>query len=158
MKVKVLIFVLLLLMSTAYADNFRLQLSLFNPVQIYSETESIKGARLNIYGKNHSLQGFDLGFINHLGAGNSKALQWGLIGNFAEGNFEGVQFSDIFNVSTKSMTGIQLSPINYAENTEGLQFGIINFARSMHGVQLGLINIIQNGGVLPIMPFVNWDL
>jgi hypothetical protein len=27
----------------------------------------------------------------------------------------------------------------------------------MEGVQLGLVNIIQEGGVLPVMPLVNWS-
>jgi hypothetical protein len=158
MKTKLLILFLLVMMDSIFASDYKVQLSLFNPVQLYPETESIHGLRLNVYGKNQSLKGFDIGFLNHLGKGQSKALQWGFIGNISDGNFEGVQFSDIFNISQKTLTGAQLSPFNYANHTEGIQFGLINFSKSLNGVQLGLINIIQEGGVLPIMPFINWDL
>ncbi len=157
MKFKILVILVLAMASSLASETFKFQLALFNPVQIHSEEVSIKGARLNIYGKNKSLTGFDFGIVNHLGTGSSKALQIGWLGNIVEGDFEGVQYADLFNYSSSSLSGAQISAINISNDMEGLQFGLINFSDSIHGVQLGLLNFISEGGVLPIMPFINWD-
>ena len=54
--------------------------------------------------------------------------------------------------------GVQIGMVNHSPNYRGLQLGIVNYAERMNGVQVGLVNIIRFGGVLPVMPFVNWSL
>ena len=50
----------------AAADTMPIQLSLFTPVQIFSDTTSIAGFRFNLlYGRNADMTGFDLGLVNH---------------------------------------------------------------------------------------------
>ena len=141
------------LSGLSYADS-RLQLALFNPIQLRAESESITGLRLNfIYGKNSSLTGIDLGLVNHL-TGSATAIQWGFIG-INEGSFTGWQDNTI-NITRSSFTGIQTGFYSSAENMTGIQFGIINYAGSMTGVQIGLLNIIRQGGAFPMMVIVNW--
>ena len=68
--------VLALVPADGLTEEKAVQLSLFNPLQIRPEDTSIKYFRFNlIYGKNTSLVGLDLGLVNHLTAGESKALR-----------------------------------------------------------------------------------
>ena len=47
------------------AQEKPIQLSLFNPVQIVPEDQSVKGFRFNlIYGKNATVTGLDIGLVN----------------------------------------------------------------------------------------------
>lgn len=65
--------------TAAAQDEKFINLSLFNPVQIYDETQSIKGIRLTaFYSKNANVTGFDWGWF---------ALSQ------VTGDFKGVQFS-----------------------------------------------------------------
>ena len=63
-SVSVLILVFSLSFSyKTFAQEKPVQLSLFNPIQLYGENTSIVGIRINIlYGKNSSVTGLDLGF------------------------------------------------------------------------------------------------
>ncbi len=138
-----------------YSDTESIQLSLFNPVQLHPESADIRGVRLNIYGKNHSLTGIDLGFFNQLDNGNSTGFQWGLL-NMVSGSYSGFQLSEGLNY-TANMEGVQFGPANYAENMLGLQVGLINYASSITGAQIGIINIIENNGFLPAFIIFNFS-
>jgi hypothetical protein len=150
----------LLVLSTAsapaLAEEKPVQLSLFTPIQIVPEQDSVTALRLNlIYGRNASVQGFDLGVINHTTTGLSKGVGIGVV-NLADADFLGFQYSFV-NVTKNDFEGFQWGFVNYAVNCRGLQLGFFNYAEKMHGLQIGLINMIGEGGVLPVLPIVNWS-
>ncbi len=169
MKTKIILIVIAIaaLANVGMAQNF-IQLSLFPPAQIVPEDEGVTGLRLNIYGKNTSLQGLDFGFVHHL-TEPSMGFQHGLVGynesdftgwqeNFVsitKGNFTGLQGGALNKA--KSAAGIQYGIINLAGSMEGIQFGIFNQAENMEGIQIGIINVIENNGFMPIFPIVNWS-
>ncbi|MBT8387148.1 MAG: hypothetical protein KJO12_07020, partial [Ignavibacteria bacterium] len=67
-----------------------IQLSLFNPIQIFPESSSIAGFRFNlIYGKNANVTGLDLGLVNQT-TGTQTGVQWGGL-NLNDGGFKGWQ-------------------------------------------------------------------
>lgn len=157
-KIILLISVLVLLVASmpASAEEKPVQLSLFNPIQIVPEEDSISALRFNlIYGKNASVKGLDLGLINHTTSGLSKGLSVAFV-SLAEADFLGVQYSFV-NVTKNEFEGFQWGFVNYAVNCRGLQLGFFNYAETMHGLQIGLINVIREGGVLPVLPIVNWS-
>ena len=81
--------------SISHSQEQSIQLSLFNPIQIVPEHQSISGFRSNlIYGKNANVTGFDLGLVNH-----STGLQ------------NGVQFGGV-NVTDGGVTGWQAGFVN----------------------------------------------
>jgi len=145
------------------------QISIFPPLQLVDESEAVRGLRLSIYGKNTSMTGLDLGFVHHT-TGSFEGIQLGWVG-FTEGNARGVQWTGI-NITKGDLEGVQLGLVNSAAGGEGFQWGafnhtrnfrglqlaLVNYAEALNGVQIGLINIIREGGVLPVMPFVNWSL
>ena len=164
----VLAVITILLFSNAALAEEPVQLALFNPYQLLSEDESIRGVRLNlIYGKNDSLTGGDFGLFNHLTA-PSIGVQWGVVG-FCESDFSGAQANFVcvvkgsflgfqsggFNYSGNA-TGLQFGFVNYTERMEGVQLGFVNYAESMNGIQIGLVNIILQGSKYPVFPLVNW--
>ena len=138
------------------AQDNPFQLSLFNPVQIVPEHESINGVRLNlIYTKNANVTGFDMGLVN-VTTGKQLGVQWGGI-NITDGGFTGWQ-SSFVNVSKGNFVGLQTSWVNYHGGYfNGLQLSIVNYAETLKGLQLGLINIIGKGGFLPVFPIFNFD-
>jgi uncharacterized protein YjbI with pentapeptide repeats len=142
--------------SVISAQEKPIQLSLFNPVQIFPENTSIAGLRLNlIYGKNANVSGLDLGLINHT-TGNQAGIQLGGV-NITNGDFKGWQWSWI-NVSHSNFLGLQMGLVNYHQgHFNGLQFSVVNYAETMKGLQLGLINIIKEGGFLPFFIIFNFD-
>jgi hypothetical protein len=152
-----LIFSLLIsLPSVIYAQEKPIQLSLFNPIQIFPENTSIAGLRLNlIYGKNANVLGLDLGLVNQT-TGSQSGVQWGAV-NLTDGGFKGWQ-SGYVNVSHGSSLGLQTGFVNYHSGYfNGLQFSVVNYAETLKGLQLGLINIIGKGGFLPFMIIFNFD-
>ena len=79
-----------LLSTPAAADGRPIQLSLFNPVQIFPADDSVAGVRLNlIYGVNENVSGLDLGLVNHT-RGNGSGIQWGPV-SLTDGGFTGWQ-------------------------------------------------------------------
>lgn len=147
------------------------QVSLLAPIQAFPEEDAIRGIRLSfLYGRNVSMTGFDLGLVSHT-TREFLGVQFGLVGvaegsftglqgtavNVVQGDFEGLQWGFVNSVETGR--GVQIAPaVNHARNFRGLQFGLVNYAETMNGIQLGLVNIIVHGGVLPVMPLVNWSL
>lgn len=142
--------------SISYSQEQSIQLSLFNPIQIVPESQSVSGFRFNlIYGKNANVTGFDLGLVNE-STGLQKGVQWGIV-NLTDGGVIGWQ-AGFVNLSKGFSEGLQTGSVNYHQgHFKGLQFAIVNYAATLHGLQLGLINIIGEGGFLPVFPFFNFD-
>ncbi len=140
----------------SHAAEKAVNLSLFTPISIAKETDSVTAFRFNLlYGKNTSVQVFDLGLVNHTTSGLSKGLQWGAV-NIAEGDFKGLQLATV-NYNAGSFEGVQWGVVNHTMNGDGLQFGFVNYAKKIHGLQIGVINIISQDGFLPVFPIVNWS-
>jgi len=154
--------------SSAQEDH-PIQLSLVTPIQIVPEDEAVRGVRINLlYGRNTFMTGFDYGLVNHtvrdflgvglglvnLADGDATGVHWGLV-NITQGAFEGLQWGGVNSAGRGH--GAQIGVVNHLRNHRGLQFGLVNYAERMHGVQVGLVNIIKTGGVLPVMPLVNWS-
>jgi hypothetical protein len=134
-----------------------IQLSLFNPIQIVPEGESVNGIRLNlIYTKNANVTGFDMGLVNQT-TGSQLGVQWGGV-NLTDGGFSGWQ-AGFVNISKGSSVGLQSSwAVNYhGGHINGLQLALVNYSTTIEGLQLGLINIIGSGGFLPVFPIFNFD-
>lgn len=140
----------------AFAGEKPVNLSLFTPVSIAKEGDSVTAFRFNlIYGKNTSVQYVDLGLVNHTTSGLSKGLQWGAV-NYGEADFKGVQLSAV-NIQKGNFEGFAWGWVNSAGSARGFQLGFVNVAQKMHGIQVGLINIIKVDGQFPFFPIVNWS-
>jgi hypothetical protein len=151
-------------------DGEVFQLALIAPIQFRDESLSIRLLRLNlIYGRNVSVQGLDIGLINHCTGGTSLGLQYGLVG-YIEGNFVGWQTNAIDVVKgrfTGLQTGIfnqmgngeavQWGFVNVASDVRGFQLGIINYTQRMYGLQIGILNVIRQKESLPVLPVINWS-
>ncbi len=133
-----------------------IQLSLFNPVQIVPESNSISGFRFNlVYGKNVNVSGFDLGLVNQT-TGIQSGVQWGAV-NLTDGGGTGWQLAFV-NLTKGSSVGLQTGTVSYHQgHFNGLQFSVVNYAATLKGLQLGFINIIGEGGFLPVFPIFNFD-
>ncbi len=147
---------ILFLSSADQAQSKPINVALFNPIQIFPESNSIEGLRINfIYGKNISMQGFDWGLVNSVGTGGFTGVQWGFI-NIDDGNVVGWQ-SGAVNLSHNNVKGFQWGWFNEGNHVSGLQLGLVNMAESLYGIQIGLINFIKTGGQFPVFPIVNWS-
>ncbi len=83
--------VFILIFSPVQAQNRPVQVSLVTPIQIFPEKYSITGVRLNLlYGRNVSVQGLDIGLVNHTTTGRFQGLQYGLVG-LTDADFTGWQ-------------------------------------------------------------------
>jgi predicted transcriptional regulator with HTH domain len=150
-----------------------IQLSLFDPVQIFKADQSIKGLRLNIiYSNNVDVTGLDIGLLVNRATGDFKGIQFGLVNiddgdatgwvagavNVTEGQFTGLQGSgNLFNQAGGSH-GAQFGWINRTTGKmSGLQLGLVNIAESADGLQIGLINLINTGAKFKFFPIVNWS-
>lgn len=159
--------------APASAEEQFINLSLFNPVQIFDETTDIKGIRLTAFwSKNANVTGFDWGWIA-LGqvTGDFKGVQWNpvnMVGgystgwqaalvNYTEGGYLGLQTA-AFNYDTGTGEGVQFGFVNIGKQTSGLQLGFFNITETMtSGIQIGLINVIKSKEKLPVLPLVNWS-
>lgn len=104
--------ILLLTMCAFFIGSARAELpisvSLFNPIQVVDEDDSVKGLRFNlIYGANHDVTGIDAGFINRT-YGTQKGFQIGIFNNVNE------------------FHGLQIGLINRVQRLDGMQFGLAN--------------------------------
>lgn len=143
-----------LTVSPAMAADKPVNLSLFPPIALAKPEDNVTVLRVNLlYGKNASVNGLDLGLVNHTTT-LSSGLQWGFV-NVNEGNFKGLQLGAIsYNKGTSD--GLQWSTFNYAGTARGLQLAFLNYAESLQGVQIGLLNIAKTGGMFPLMVIANW--
>jgi hypothetical protein len=153
------------------AETKPIQLSLFDPIQIFDREQSIKGLRLNlIYGLNADVTGIDLGLVNRA-SGTVKGIQWGFV-NYNDGDFTGwndgavnvlggkmTGFQDGLANITGGVHGVQLGWLfNKCEGEmSGLQIGLINMTDTANGLQIGLINVINSGSHFKFFPIVNWS-
>ena len=150
------ILVLAMVPSDGSTEEKAFQLSLFTPLQIRPEEDSIKYFRFNlIYGKNASLVGLDLGLVNHLTSGESKGVQVGFA-NWVDADCKGLQYGAL-NITKGTFTGWQWGFVNSSGHTKGFMLGFINIADSMYGLQIGLVNVIKEGGMLPFFPIFNFS-
>jgi len=156
--------------ESGLADGAAFQLALFAPIQLRDESLSIRALRINlIYGRNVSVQGLDIGLVNHCTGGNTVGLQHGLVG-YVGGNFAGWQNNGV-DVVKGRLTGLQSGIYNQMDNGEavqwglvnvasdvaGLQVGLVNYTQKMNGLQIGLVNIIRQKEDLPVLPLINWS-
>lgn len=156
--------------SAQAAEWTPFQLSLVNPVQLFSEETNVQGLRVNlIYGVNKDVKGVDLGVVNRT-TGTTQGVQAGAFPyggvNLTE-KLNGVQFGGFFggiNRAGGEVNGVQISGIigginiagdvhgaqisgtylgiNIAKDVQGVQLTTIyNQADAMEGVQVGLINV-----------------
>ena len=160
MKKLVIVALICVVASSAYAEGKPFQLSLVPDVAIHSKDTHIKGVTLNIWGQNPQ-SAFALGFVNG-STGDSKGFSWGLV-NYAE-SYTGVEMG-LVNYATGNFTGVQSGFFNYAVKLKGLQLGTINYAKTAEScIQIGLINIISQNQWFTGFPnelakgmvFVNW--
>ena len=150
------ILITILITASVQAQNRPVQVSLVTPIQIFPEKYTITGIRLNLlYGRNVSVQGLDIGLVNHTTTGQFQGLQYGLVG-LTDADFTGWQDCAV-NVTQVRCEGLQFGLVNYAGNMSGLQLGFVNYAKKMKGLQIGLVNIIKQGGQFPVFPIVNWS-
>ncbi len=150
------------------------QLSIFSPLQIFSQETSIYGLRLNfLYGRNDRIYGLDFGFFNHtsetkgisVGAFNkiengAAGLQIGLYNDVME-DFYGLQigvgqynrkFFYGFSMAAIAITGEDVNGmqigflLNSGKNFLLPQFGLgLNFADSSPGQLAGIGNYSKKG-------------
>jgi hypothetical protein len=122
-------------------------------VQLVPEDESIRGVRLNIYGRNQNMSGVDIG-LAHETMGDFRGVGFGLI-NIVHGEGRGLQFGGIYSEATARMSGLQVGIVNRSSNMNGIQIGLANFADDMTGFQFGLWNEIKNKEKFPVIPIIN---
>jgi hypothetical protein len=141
----------------AFAGAKPVNLSLFTPVSIAKEGDSVTAFRFDlIYGKNTSVEYVDIGLVNHTTSGVSRGLAWSGV-YYGEGDFAGAQLSAFANIQKGGCHGFQWAFVNTAGSMRGLQLGFVNVAQKMHGLQIGLVNVIKQDGQFPVFPIVNWS-
>lgn len=160
MKKLMLIVLICLVASSAFAESKPFQASLTPNIAIHSKGTRIKGFTLNIWGENPQ-SAFALGFVNG-SSGDSVGFSWGLY-NYAE-NYTGYELG-VVNYAKGHFTGLQDGVVNIAGKFTGLQLGVVNYAKTAgSGVQIGLVNIISQNQWFTGFPkelakgmvFVNW--
>ena len=160
----------MLVPTLAMADG-PINLSLFSPIQILKEDQSVEAFRFSlIYGKNANMTGLDLSLVgantgDFLGVsftgvglvdGNFTGYQGGYLAAVTKGNMQGFQ-TGAYTKAGMGSSGVQFGILNTADDFSGLQFGLVNIAETMRsGLQIGLINIIKNKQKLKLFPIVNW--
>ena len=170
-KILPLIALVTILAPTLAMADGPVNLSLFAPIQIVKEDQSVTAFRFSlIYGKNASMTGLDISLVgmntgDFLGwsmvgvgmvDGNFTGFQNGWLAAITEGNMQGVQ-TGAYTKSGAGSSGVQFGLYNTASDFSGLMFGVVNVAETMRsGLQIGLINIIKNKEKLKLFPIVNW--
>jgi hypothetical protein len=156
-----LVVLICLVTSSAYAESKGFQASLVLDVAIHSRDTHIQGFSLNLWGENPQ-KAFALGFVNG-STGDSVGFSWAVLFNYAQ-NYTGVAMAPV-NYASGNIKGAQAGFFNYAGKLTGLQFGTVNIAQTAQsGIQIGLVNIIQDNQWFTGFPqqlakgmvFVNW--
>jgi hypothetical protein len=180
-KILVVPAMLALLWTGAAGAEQPLQLAFLPPdMQLADESESIRGIRLNIYGRNRDVSGLDLGFVHEVTGnfrgvdfgvvslvdGSATGLQWNWIYSRARGPMHGWSSGILMRVGDRSQglmtgvvgltegdfTGVQLSWVfnSVSNHISGVQFGLVNQAADVKGLQLGLVNLTDSMNGLQI--------
>jgi hypothetical protein len=120
--------------------EYPVQLSLWPPnLQLVPESESIRGIRLGIYGRNVDMTGLDCGAINET-TGDFCGVGGGII-NLVDGNARGLQLSFFgYQRTGGSMYGWASGLFTRVkEDTVGLQEGFVSMTeRDFKGVQASM--------------------
>jgi len=169
MKQALLILLMFMTASAAFAQSAPLQFSLTPEIASQPRYKLIEGLCLNIWGENEQ-RAVALGFING-SVGDSVGASLGLL-NYAE-NYTGLHLGFI-NYASGQFGGVQcgwlmgFGGINYAGQLTGLQLGLVNYAETAeNGIQIGIINIMNSTAgwfdnfpneVAPGMILFNWSL
>jgi len=148
-----------------------IQLALFDPVQVFPASTSVKGFRFSLlYGRNMNVKGLDIGLVSRTMQA-VKGLQWGAVGlcggdfqgwqwnqfvNFTEGNLKGLQSGGVANI-TDGLEGVQFGMINVSESAHGLQLGFVNITNYLDGLQIGILNVARAKEKFSVLPIVNWS-
>ena len=132
-------------------DPFPISASLWDPIQAVKRGRAIHGFRLNIYGRNQNMYGYDLGLANRVD-GDLIGVQSGLL-NWVEGEAIGARMG-VVNFSKGSTIGYEGGIVNYTPKVKGLQLGVVNVTDELRGLQIGLVNFAKNG-FLPVFVIVN---
>lgn len=103
-----------------------------------------------LLGKEHSLDGFEIGLLYNYDREFVKGLQWSGFGNSTSGTVTGAQFAGFINTAKGPIQGAQLSGFtNYSKSdVKGAQLtGFVNVAQDsvMGGQFAGFANINRNG-------------
>lgn len=144
-KILLVIAMVLALAGLAQAAEPKfLQLSVFNPVQMVPEDESIKGISLDLfYVVNRDFTGFAWSWLGvNRATGNEVAgVQWGLGNWVPNGSVYGWQ-AGIANLSGDRFVGWQSGWLNITQGDfTGLQSGLVNWTEGFfHGWQHGAFN------------------
>lgn len=143
--------------QTAWAE-YPVQLSLWPPnLQLVPESESIRGIRLGIYGRNVDMTGLDCGAINET-TGDFVGVGGGIV-NLVDGNARGLQLSFYgYQRTGGSMYGWASGIVSRVkEDTVGLQEGAVSMTyRDFKGVQASLLyNYVGEEMVGAQLGFVN---
>jgi hypothetical protein len=155
-QIIVLAMILAALAAPVMAAEKAVNLSLFTPVSIAKEGDSVSAFRFSlIYGKNTSVKVVDIGLVSHTTSGLSTGLAWSGV-NYGEADFKGLQVATV-NIQKGGCEGLQWGFVNSAGSARGLQLGFVNVAQKMHGIQVGVVNVIKQDGFLPVFPIVNWS-
>ncbi len=149
-------FVLMILLpSVAFSWIWTpLQLSFWDPIQLFPENFNIYGIRMNLpYGSNQNVTGIDIGGMNvtiqgqtggQLGLMNLSEDSWGGCGGVMNytNNLHGVQFG-LLNTAQKFSTGVQVAGLmNLSDHVKGVQLHCVVFgngAVQVDGAQLVLL-------------------
>ena len=92
------------------------QLALWPPdLQLVGEDNSIKGLRLNIYGRNYDVTGLDLGLV-HESQGSFKGLALGLI-SMADEDVRGLQWTWLYARAGASASAWQAGLLSDRKST-----------------------------------------
>ena len=167
---------------SAFYEATPIQLSLWAPVQLFSEDRDVVGLRLGFHSVNERVSGLDIGLWNQA-LSNQRGVAIGAV-NTVDGGYAGFQYGianlvgetlsgwqgGFFNMTQGEVVGLQTGPmnmgmtvvrgvqigvVNYAQDMSGFQLGLFNAAQVMYGLQIGLVNIISDKEHLPVMPFLN---
>jgi hypothetical protein len=173
-KIILSLFLVLGLVGMAMAEGTKpIQLSLFNPIQMVPEAESIGGVSLGLlYTVNQNVTGFSLTLGVNRAKGDVKGVAWGL-GNWVDGLFYGWQDGLVSRVGGRfvglqegwvaitqgDLTGAQCGLVTWTDGyVHGAQLGIFNYTVGRFiGAQLGAVNVVKgdfSGASLGIVNYV----
>jgi hypothetical protein len=181
MKRLTLAFLIVLLYSTTALAETSFQFAM--PGVQAPKDPDVRGMRLVfLYGKNTSVQGFDLGFVSISESATQSGFSFNMGLSKVTGTSSGCACS-LVNVHTSNDSGLNGAFINivrtidkgvnagFVNITEGfskvdlgglsmskksnVQVGFVNMTDEITGVQIGFLNIAGNG-FLPVFPFFNY--
>jgi len=148
------------LTGLAFAEKTRpLQISVWDPIQLINDQNSIAGLRFNLIytnsqdvagltlstgwaNTNRDMRGVSLGPVNWTN-GSSYGVNLGIL-NYVGARSVGLEIGAV-NITKADFSGFETGIVNYVGGIgAGFQLGIVNYAKNMSGVQVGLFNATDN--------------